>query len=81
MDGLPPEQQARLEIDIDSRILYLWQSIDLAVENGNLGELEIIGGLLRAAYGQGYVDALKEPRGKLQRDNGYTIPNPIDEPA
>jgi hypothetical protein len=67
-----------VELDIDERITYLWEAVDIAVKKGNLTDLDIIGGLLRAAYGQGYVDALKEPRGKLQRDNGFQVP-PVDE--
>jgi len=67
-----------MELDIDERISYLWEIVDTAIKNGNISDLETIGSLLRAAYGQGYVDALKEPRGQLQRDHGFAIPDPFD---
>lgn len=71
-------QKTLMELDIDSRITYIWETIDVAAKNGNLCNLEFIASIVRAAYGQGYVDALKEPYGKLQRDHGFNVPPPLD---
>jgi hypothetical protein len=46
------------------------------VEQGKL-DAELLGWFLRAAYGQGYTDALRESRrGQLCLDLGYTVPDP-----
>jgi len=68
-----------MELDIDERIAYIWQQIDIAAKNGVLADLDFIGSIVRAAYGQGYSDALKEPHGKLHRDNGFAVPERLDE--
>ena len=60
-----------LELDIDARILGVWLD---AWEIGWDGENA--GPLLRLAYGTGYRDALTEqPRGKLYRDHGVSVPD------
>jgi hypothetical protein len=39
-------------------------------------DAELLGWLLRAAYGQGYTDALRETtRGQLCLDLGYAVPD------
>lgn len=75
------DRTSLLELDIDSRIAFIWEAVDVAAKKGNLNDLDVIAGLIRAAYGQGYTDALREPRGKLQLDNGYPVPKTIDESA
>ena len=62
-----------LELDIDTRMAYLWAE----AENVTDWNLEAIAIYLRAAYGLGYVDALRErKRGQLCRDHGYRVPRP-----
>ncbi len=40
-------------------------------------DAELLGWFLRAAYGQGYTDALRETRrGQLCLDLGYRVPDP-----
>lgn len=65
------QQTDQLEIDLDTRIADLWQA---------MGEIEewnedAIGSFMRAAYGRGYCDALKEVKeGKPEQlliENGY----------
>lgn len=60
-----------LGFDIDLRMQELWNEA-LEVEEWGL---EQVAPFMRAAYGKGYVDALKEEgqgeRGKLCTDHGY----------
>jgi hypothetical protein len=61
----------QLEMELDVRLLTVWQKID---DEDQL-DLGYVSTLLRAAYGQGYVDALTEPvRGQLCIDLGFEIP-------
>ena len=61
-----------LAMAIDLRLADLWAEIfDLG--NGPIDH-ELLGWLLRAAYGQGYTDALRESRrGQLCLDLGYRV--------
>lgn len=68
----------KLELDIDIRLRWLWEAMEECFKSGKL-DLEAISVFVRAAYGQGYVDSQKEEWGKLQRDNGYHVPERIDE--
>ncbi len=65
----------RLELDIDFRIHDLWQELwgDFAAHIRDDHDREVIAVFMRAAYGKGYMDALKD-RGELCRDHGYTVP-------
>lgn len=74
IEGVPP----LAEIDIDTRISYIWEALFIYLNDETLGLTEM-GNLMRCAYGQGYSDALKEPRGKFMIDNGYRVPSPFDE--
>ena len=63
-----------LAMAIDLRLADLWAEI---FDRGN-GPIdhELLGWLLRAAYGQGYTDALRESRrGQLCLDLGYRVPD------
>lgn len=69
-----PKRLELLEADIDIRLQPLWD--DLADMNQwNLGAVLAF---MRAAYGKGYIDALREDmageRGRLCRDFGYRFP-------
>ena len=63
-----------LAMAIDLRLADLWAEIfDLG---GQPIDHELLGWLLRAAYGQGYTDALREARrGQLCLDLGYRVPD------
>jgi hypothetical protein len=64
-----------LAMTIDLRMADLWAEV-FEVEEGKL-DMELLGWFLRAAYGQGYTDALRESRrGQLCLDLGYTVPDP-----
>jgi hypothetical protein len=64
-----------LAMTIDLRLADLWAEV-FEVEHGKL-DVELLGWFLRAAYGQGYTDALRESRrGQLCLDLGYTVPDP-----
>ena len=55
---------------VDVRIADLWA--ELFEIPHNQWDHELIGWFLRAAYGQGYCDALREPAGgTLTRELGY----------
>jgi hypothetical protein len=63
-----------LAMAIDLRLADLWAEIfdlgDQPIDH------ELLGWLLRAAYGQGYTDALRETRrGQLCLDLGYRVPD------
>ena len=67
----PPTRAELLELDVDLRISSLWQN----AENIEEWDIETIGAFMRAAYGLGYSDALREELpGTLFRDNGYRVP-------
>ena len=59
---------------IDLRLAVLWADI---FDLGNQPIVQVLlGWLLRAAYGQGYTDALRETRrGQLCLDLGYRVPD------
>ena len=59
---------------IDLRLTDLWADLFEAAPEGM--DAELLGWFLRAAYGQGYTDALCESR-RSQRclDLGYAIPD------
>ena len=59
---------------IDLRLADLWAEIfDLGDQRV---DHELLGWFLRAAYGQGYTDALRETRrGQLCLDLGYRVPD------
>lgn len=63
-------QTERLKLDIDMR------TVSLLVDAAEVTKWthELVVEYARLAYAQGYTDALTEPRGKLMRDNGYTVP-------
>lgn len=61
----------RFNVELDTRMLDLWQVIDDSEEL----TVELVGCLLRAAYGRGYVDAVSEPEpGALLREHNYKMP-------
>jgi hypothetical protein len=64
------ERKHELAMAIDLRLADLWAEI-FEVEPARL-DPELLGWFLRAAYGQGYCDALREPAGgTLTRELGY----------
>jgi hypothetical protein len=66
------QRQHRLELDLDLRLLELWQYLPA---DGDAAEPELVSALIRAAYGCGYTDALKEETpGSLLREHGYPLP-------
>ena len=66
------EHLERLALDVDTRLLNLW---NLAATWPKEWDLEGVGEFVRAAYVNGYYDALTEPvKGKLLRENGYRMP-------
>jgi hypothetical protein len=67
------EQRQGVETDIDLRLTPIWMELIESEQKQEI-TIEIIAALLRAAYGQGYTDALKEPHGKLMKDHGYRVP-------
>ncbi|MDX6532503.1 MAG: hypothetical protein QOJ13_880 [Gaiellales bacterium] len=63
-----------LAMAIDLRLTDLWAEL-FELEPGKL-DTELLGWFLRAAYGQGYTDALRETqRGQLCLDLGYSVPD------
>jgi hypothetical protein len=64
----------RLAVAIDLRLVDLWAEV-FGVDPDRV-DAELLGWLLRAAYGQGYTDALRETnRGQLCLDLGYAVPD------
>jgi hypothetical protein len=64
-----------LAMAIDLRLADLWAEV-FEVDPSKL-DTELFAWFLRAAYGQGYTDALRESqRGQLCLDLGYTVPDP-----
>lgn len=73
------ERREDLATAIDVRLADLWAEV-FEIEPGKL-DAELLGWLLRAAYGQGYTDALREStRGQLCLDLGYSVPSSPAEP-
>jgi hypothetical protein len=69
------DRRDQLAMAIDLRLADLWAEI-FEVEPSKIDH-ELLGWFLRAAYGQGYTDALRESRrGQLCLDLGYRIPDP-----
>ena len=68
------ERIDRLFLDVDIRLREVWeQAFD--IDDGGEWDLQLVGELMRMAYGRGYMDALQEPvEGLLLRDHGYRIP-------
>jgi hypothetical protein len=62
----------KLELDIDCRLVDLWAMADEVPE----WSLELTVAYMRAAYGQGYMDSLREDvRGRLCKEHGYRLPS------
>lgn len=60
-----------LELDLDTRLVDLWAEAAVVSE----WDVPTVAAFMRAAYGKGYTDALREPtRGKLCREHGYRAP-------
>jgi hypothetical protein len=66
-----PSREQLLSLDIDLRLTDLWLSI-WEIEDW---DFDIVGAVVRMAYGCGYRDALTDdPPGKLYRDHGFGVP-------
>lgn len=62
-----------LELDVDTRLADLWAKAEAIGMSPR--EREVFGPYIRAAYGQGWTDALTElPRGALALEHGFTVP-------
>lgn len=74
MSDKKPGRVELLELDIDIRLADLWKEMDDVAE----WDLVSVAIFMRAAYGKGYSDALKDDtagnRGELCSDHGYKIP-------
>lgn len=81
---MSPEERARgLEVDVDTRIAELWAvawARDSRLESLISTDADLaaaIGCLLRAAYGKGYCDALREVSAgraaEIHRTHGYRL--------
>jgi hypothetical protein len=68
------DRKDTLAMTIDVRLAELWAELfELRPEHL---DMELLGWFLRAAYGQGYTDALRETqRGQLCLDLGYAVPD------
>jgi hypothetical protein len=73
-DLMANERKDTLAMAIDVRLAELWAELfELRPEHL---DMELLGWFLRAAYGQGYTDALRETqRGQLCLDLGYAVPD------
>jgi hypothetical protein len=68
------ERKDSLAMAIDLRLTDLWAEV-FELDPSKI-DLELLGWFLRAAYGQGYTDALRETqRGQLCLDLGYAVPD------
>lgn len=66
-----PSATDLLELELDIRTSALWTFLSPDAEL----TLEFVGSLIRAAYGQGYLDSLSEPvPGLMLRELGYELP-------
>jgi hypothetical protein len=67
------DRRDKLATAIDLRLADLWAEV-FEVKPDTI-DPELLGWFLRAAYGQGYTDALRESRrGELCLELGYVIP-------
>jgi hypothetical protein len=67
------DRRDQLALAIDLRLTDLWAEL-FDVDASKL-DPELLGWFLRAAYGQGYTDALRETRrGELCLELGYVVP-------
>jgi len=67
------DRRDKLATAIDLRLADLWAEV-FEVKPDTI-DPELLGWFLRAAYGQGYTDALREARrGELCLELGYVIP-------
>jgi hypothetical protein len=65
-----PASREQLASVLDARLTEIWA--ELFQVPRERWDHELIGWFLRAAYGQGYCDALREPAGdSLTRELGY----------
>ena len=72
------ERYERARLDIDTRLLDIWQLMgEILTEE----EIQTLCHFLRWAYYKGYKDALTEPHGKLPADHGFPVPPKFDESA
>jgi hypothetical protein len=68
------DRRDTLATAIDLRLVDLWADLFEAAPEGM--DAELLAWFLRAAYGQGYTDALREStRGQLCLDLGYSGPD------
>lgn len=66
-----PSTTPELDLDLDLRLREVWDTPSMNA----IADTELVGPLLRAAYGLGYVHALREPvRGALCLAHGYPVP-------
>jgi hypothetical protein len=81
MDGTTPTPRTlaagpgapELASVLDQRLTELWAEL-FAIPRERWDH-DLIGWFMRAAYGQGYCDALSEPQtGELCRELGYQVP-------
>ncbi len=72
---MSPTNAETLSLDIDLRVSELWRHIEELVSEE---QYEPVMALIRAAYGIGYVDALREvdegARGRLCLEHGFAAP-------
>ena len=67
-------KRENLAMAIDLRLADLWAEL-FEIDPDRL-DADLLGWFLRAAYGQGYTDALRETnRGQLCLDLGYAVPD------
>ena len=69
---LAPASRDQLASVLDGRLAEVWA--ELFQVPPEKWDHELIGWFLRAAYGQGYCDALREPGGTLCGELGYRRP-------
>jgi len=75
---MAPERKESLAMAIDLRLTDLWAEV-FELDPSKI-DMELLGWFLRAAYGQGYTDALRETqRGQLCLDLGYSVPDATAE--
>ena len=72
MADLAADRISMLELDIDIRTADIWAETQ-DFEDNALGDLGVLGAFMRAAYGRGYYDALRDG-GQLLEDHGYARP-------
>lgn len=67
-----PTRRELLELEIDIRLADLWRTASELDVDARTQSLLLA--FARAAYGRGYDDAVREPRGELMRAFGYPVP-------